>query len=410
MALFQVFAASAAAAVVAAIALFAVAHSYGLTTPYPTRAFGRHVGNYEGGKLLLHSNNSSEPNIQAGQGINMKPMCMLKHCPLKLARAMTDKGFIKEGMCEFGCEPLYDKDPTPMKLHYQNCTTTCALSYQSPANDALMGCAMNNDCIEFAHLGGACPKPDIDQTSSLDVLSGEWWQIYGKNALWDCYDCQHIHELSLVDVNQTDAIDGQDATQWCARTADKDGNELKPPCWKYTYSYDLYTVDPKHPLKYFQQTWQLPGPYGEKGRPTPTKEDPDAKRRTKDYTTGKAVDINYAYMGSAHNETWFILAYKKDAYVVLVDCSYMGGWTNVGSILWARPGYELTSDDEAKIADVYQTKMKWQFPQQFCKNRSGPKECDGQMNAEKLKQLGQDRARMAAIQARAAEQVSEIYY
>ena len=269
-----------------------------------------------------------------------------------------------------------------------------------------MGCAMNNDCIDFAHLGGDCPKPDIDETSSLEVLSGEWWQIYGKNALWDCYDCQHIHELSLVDVNKTEAIGGQSADEWCALTEDKDGNKLKPPCWKYTYSYDLYTVDKKHPLKYFQQTWQLPGPFGEKGR---------GEGRDSRYMTGKVIDINYAYMGSAHNETWYILSYKRDAWVVLVDCSYMGGWTNVGSILWARPGYELDKDDEEKIATVDREKMGWSFPDQFCKNRSGPEQCEGQMLEDtRSKQFGQDRARMDAIQSRVREQNqslhSEIYY
>jgi len=46
-------------------------------------------------------------------------------------------------------------------------------------------------------------------------------------------------------------------------------------------------------------------------------------------------------MGTTHNETWYILK-ATDRYVALVDCSYMSGWTNVGSILWVRPNLILT--------------------------------------------------------------------
>jgi hypothetical protein len=75
-------------------------------------------------------------------------------------------------------------------------------------------------------------------------------------------------------------------------------------------------------------------------------------------------------MGSTHNETWYLLD-GTDQYVILVDCSYMSGWTNVGSILWVRPHYTLTETEMTNIAAVYKEKMNWNFPEDFCKDVTG---------------------------------------
>lgn len=60
-----------------------------------------------------------------------------------------------------------------------------------------------------------------------------------------------------------------------------------------------------------------------------------------------------------------------DNYVVLVDCSYMSGWTNVGSILWVRPNLKLTDEEMSDIAVVYKSKLNWNFPEDFCQDRHG---------------------------------------
>jgi len=268
---------------------------------------------------------------------SMNAGCIAKHCPLKMARAIADPEFYKCTACELGCDPFYYNDTSPEKLKYQNCTTKCALTYESPAGDALLGCAMTNNCITFAPLNTTCPKPDVDPTSSLEDLSGEWWQQYGKNPLWDCYQCQHIHSMSVVN-NAT----------WCAQTVGP-GGPVQSPCFSYTYSYDLYT---ETSTKYFQQTWQLPG----------------------NVPKGNPIGIYYLYMGSTHNETWYILK-KAPRYVVLVDCSYMGGWTNVGSILWVRPNVTLSASEMAEIKTVYHERMGWNFPDDFCKDQHGHGNC-----------------------------------
>ena len=265
--------------------------------------------------------------------------CALAHCAGKLARAAVDPIFYKQTTCELGCNALFYNDTTPMKLHYQNCTTKCALTYESPASDALLGCAMNNDCITFAPLGNAtCPKPAVSPNASLADLAGEWWQAFGHNPLWDCYACQHIHSMAPV----------RNAS-WCAQTVTPDG-PVAAPCWAYTYSYDLYT---ETGTRYFQQTWKLPSSR-EPGHP---------------------IAIYYTYMGSTHNETWYILASEPSRYVVLVDCSYMEAWTNVGSIVWVRPNVTLTDGEMAAIADVYQRELGWKFPEDFCADRHGPEQC-----------------------------------
>lgn len=79
-------------------------------------------------------------------------------------------------------------------------------------------------------------------------------------------------------------------------------------------------------------------------------------------------------MGSTHNETWYILK-ATDKYVVLVDCSYMSGWTNVGSILWVRPEYTLTDAEMKDIAAVYKAKLGWNFPDEFCNDKHGKAKC-----------------------------------
>lgn len=75
-----------------------------------------------------------------------------------------------------------------------------------------MSCAMIHNCLTFAKIEGHCPFPVIDPATSLADLSGEWWQQYGKNALWDCYPCQHIHDMHMVN-----------DSEWCAKTVGPKG-------------------------------------------------------------------------------------------------------------------------------------------------------------------------------------------
>jgi hypothetical protein len=69
-------------------------------------------------------------------------------------------------------------------------------------------------------------------------------------------------------------------------------------------------------------------------------------------------------------KTWYILK-ATERYVLLVDCSYMSGWTNVGSIVWVRPETVLTDDEIQEIGQVYKTKLGWNFPNDFCVDRHG---------------------------------------
>lgn len=267
--------------------------------------------------------------------MNMK--CLAEYCPGKLVKALEDPTFRKCTRCELGCNPFFYNDTSPGKLQYQNCTTKCALTYESPRGEDFLACAMTHNCITFQPINVTCPKPEPAPSTSLADLSGEWWQHMGYNHLWDAYPCQHIHEMKLVN-----------DSAWCAQTVAPSG-PVKAPCWSYTYSYDIYN---ETGTKYFKQTWQLPG----------------------DISPGKPVDIYYDYMGSMHNETWYLLQ-STDRYVVLVDCSYMSGWTNVGSILWVRPNITLTSLEMGEIATVYKSKTGWIFPDEFVYDTHGPGNC-----------------------------------
>ena len=81
-------------------------------------------------------------------------------------------------------------------------------------------------------------------------------------------------------------------------------------------------------------------------------------------------------MGSMHNETWYILK-ATPRYVVLVDCSYMSSWINVGSIVWVRPNVTLNENELKDIATVYNSKnehLNWTFPDDFCPTRHEEKD------------------------------------
>jgi len=117
-------------------------------------------------------------------------MCVGVHCAWAMAKAITDPMFGKLTKCENGCNGFFTNDTSDMKLQYQNCTTKCSLTYSSPATQDFMTCAMSNKCLTFEPLGNTtCPFPEVDSETSLASLEGEWWQQYGKNALWDCYPC-----------------------------------------------------------------------------------------------------------------------------------------------------------------------------------------------------------------------------
>ena len=130
-------------------------------------------------------------------------MCLMSHCATKIIPAMLNPKFMHEAACENSCNPFFYNDTTPEKVHYQNCTTKCALTYETKAGDEFMACAMTHNCMTFAPIDFTCPKAQLEAAiepgSSLASLKGEWWQHYGKNALWDCYPCQHIHSHFLVD-------------------------------------------------------------------------------------------------------------------------------------------------------------------------------------------------------------------
>lgn len=265
----------------------------------------------------------------------MKPGCLASHCAKEMAKALVNPMFYKNSACELGCQNNFDKDKTPEKLHYQNCTTTCAVTYESEAGDAFTACAMSNNCMSLPSIPGKCAykKEHIQADASLASLTGEWWQHRGKNALWDCYDCQHIHSMFL-----------SNNASFCAETVSPRGT-VQAPCWSYTYSYDLYLETGG--TKTFEQTWQLPS----------------------DTPKGGQIDIYYNYMGSWHNESWFILQ-ATDNYVLLGDCSYMMDWIDVGSIVWVRPGHNLTDVENAAIKEQYKSKLGWDYDG-FCYDKHG---------------------------------------
>ena len=111
-----------------------------------------------------------------GGPTHLNMWCIAANCKLAMAEAFTDPNFYKLTACEEGCNPFFYNDTTEMKLHYQNCTTKCALTYEGPKVQKFMDCAMQHECMSFDPIGNTtCPVPEVDPESSLDSLSGEWW-------------------------------------------------------------------------------------------------------------------------------------------------------------------------------------------------------------------------------------------
>merc|ERR1719411_915678 len=61
-----------------------------------------------------------------------------------------------------------------------------------------MACLLKHDCMSFPPINMTCAHPEPQPGVGLDAIAGEFWQPYGYNKLFDCYPCQHIHEMKLV--------------------------------------------------------------------------------------------------------------------------------------------------------------------------------------------------------------------
>ena len=268
--------------------------------------------------------------------------CMIDNCLNETIECFDNKICRDLIACSSYCMETWDKDNTTQKVHAQNCTLKCSASYEDNISDAYMACLFKYDCIDFPPINVSCPVSDLashlDPNASIGTLAGEWWQQYGYNPLWDCYPCQHIH--SMKPINSTN--------------------------WNYTYSYEIYLVN--NTLDYMEQNWILPN-----------------------NSLGTIINITYEYIGTPHNESWYILTHKENRYVVLVDCSYISTWTNVGSIVWTRPNVELTNDELNDISNVYNKALGWQFPKQFCQTQHGST-CPHSSNSNSQKH-GHDRDR-----------------
>merc|ERR1719266_667575 len=127
-------------------------------------------------------------------------------------------------------------------------------------------------------------------------------------------------------------------TEWCAKTVGPHG-PVQAPCWNYTYSYDLFLENGS--TKYFGQSWQLPNP-----------------------AQGIPIEIYYTYMGTLHNETWYTFQATEN-YTLIGVCSYMMSWVDVGSIVWVRPGHDLTDAENSAIAKLYKDKFNFSYAN-FC--------------------------------------------
>jgi len=249
------------------------------------------------------------------------PLCIEKYCLTESEQCFTDETCIEFMLCSSYCMETWDNDPTNQKVHAQNCTMKCTASYENNITDSYMGCLMNHNCITFPPMNITCPAnlPNyVDPNASIANLEGEWWQHYGYNQFQDCYPCQHIHNMTQI--NDTN--------------------------WAYDYSYDVYMVN--NSLRYYEQVFILPNTI-----------------------KGNTINITYWYMGTIHNESWYILS-ANQRYVILVYCSYINTWINVGSIVWVRPDTILSQNELNYISNIYNDTLGWKFPQQFCQTQHGP--------------------------------------
>ena len=67
----------------------------------------------------------------------MDVACLVRHCALTLPAIMVDPAFYKEVSCVDGCSGFYWNATDIEKFEYQNCTTKCALTYESSAMDKM---------------------------------------------------------------------------------------------------------------------------------------------------------------------------------------------------------------------------------------------------------------------------------
>jgi len=209
-----------------------------------------------------------------------------------------------------------------------------------------MSCAIPHGCIKFGRLDVQCPAnlfaKNVEAGSSAASLSGEFWQQYGYNAIWDCYPCHHMNN-TLVDDKA-----------FCKKSVKPDGTPVKTPCFSYNYSYEVFLATG---VIHEERTRQLPGP--------------------KQHKQGTPIDIYYEYLGVTQKQTWYIHKTGK-RYVALSYCSYNSGWVNIGGIVWVKVGKggvknKLTKRDVSQIDAAY-AKVNLSFAD-FCGDTHGTGMC-----------------------------------
>jgi len=83
--------------------------------------------------------------------------CMITHCGVQSLSCFTDQTCLNALSCSSACMQHWNDDPTPGKVHAQNCTTKCAITYLDNRTQTYMSCMMSNHCINFPPINITCP-------------------------------------------------------------------------------------------------------------------------------------------------------------------------------------------------------------------------------------------------------------
>ena len=212
--------------------------------------------------------------------------CLLKHCSGQSATCGLDGTCRSSMLCAKKCMDGWNDDKTPEKLHIQNCTAKCSLTYMDQTYINFMSCLTENKCVSFPPINNTCRGPNVHPLKQLSLkdLQGTWWTVKGYHPVYDCYPCQH---LNFTPINAT--------------------------FWGYTPTYQGYLTNDS--LKLVSENMVMP-------------------------LSAAGTNISYSYHtgGLEQRETWWLIDRADDgSYVLVYYCANtLDQWYNEGALVIAR--------------------------------------------------------------------------
>jgi hypothetical protein len=258
----------------------------------------------------------------------MDMVCATLHCGLQIGACALNAQCRSALACAAAC-PTPEKDKSPGKIDYQNCTLGCSYSYgfHNNAYENAMTCLNTNGCLTLPVINDpatdpffnkCAPDPQVRPKRPLHIddlktsADNGWWAAIGFHPIYDCaWPCQYA---SMYPGQAGEFI------------------------WDLHMQVRLvnYSIMPIH------EKWPFPA------------------------QPGARFWLNHTDLGMLHYEHWWLLDKAADSsWVSLYYCGGTGSWKYSGGILFSKTR-SLTTAQRAHIKESYKQSVGLDVDTQGC--------------------------------------------